>query len=160
MVGLMATDHNDGVAVDQERFVEARLDFIGSAYGRQSDAYIDMLGTSSIALQDHRPWLAMAYRQRQIEARLARGEAPEALLSERLAMANLLLEAGEYARLAAYTDGMVSDLARLSEEQLAEKDWLMLATHRIRARGRRQMNAADTRQTYEEALDVLFIHGD
>ncbi len=140
-------------------FEQAKLAFFEQTYGRDSSLFIDKLGSAAAALEDTRPWLAMDYRLRQIEAKTARGDPKLELLISQLSMAKLLLDAGEYARLGSYSDQMLNKLKQLPANQTEQQDYLLAETYRVRARGRRQINAPDTPEAYKEAVEILFQVG-
>ena len=147
---ITATLGDDMLAFAEANFAPASPEVLGVWRSRASSARQD------------RPWQALEYYQRLLELMQAAGTAAPEVLDVRRSIATVLLETGEYVRLAAFAEGLLPDamVAVTAHPDVLYIPAIAMTAARLRARALWHMRAPEARDAYVIAVDTMFEFGD
>ena len=140
-----------------EALGEDMVAFAELTYGPASPEVVDAWRTRAISARGDRPWQALGYYQQALDLLQGGLNEPD-VLNIRRSVATLLLETGEYARLAEYSQALLADAleaVKANPEVQYLPDIAMTAA-RLHARALWHMRAPEARAAYAVAIETMF----
>ena len=135
------------------------ITFMEGEYGSPSPELADAWLSRGYDIENDRPWQALEYLQRSIDIHRAAG-LPQSM-STRASIADLMLQAGEYARLVAYAQTLATDAEAeldMNPGNTGLRDTALRAT-RLRARALWHLKDPGARAAFGTAIDTMFRFG-
>jgi hypothetical protein len=143
-------------------FDENAIRFAGETFGPQSDEVRDAMLSRAMGAEDDRPWQAIDYYQGILDFDRARGVADADSVSVRWAIAKLMLESGEYARLVPFAAALTPAAAAKARQKPDDGTFrgAALGAPRLRARALWHLRDPAARAAYGEAIETMFAFQD